>query len=181
MGFSIIELLVAIAILSIVVLAVSALNLHMSRELSRSSTNFQIDVFRRNLLVLISDSASWTSTRLANRAGAAFPAGNMDCLTNGQPCTATNQRFAIHDGSGALFYDAIPNNNGIDRVGNTCDTYPSELCPFRYELRWSANCTPGNCVYPQVKVTAELSVAAGGKFVINTDLHSVPATFRAAQ
>jgi prepilin-type N-terminal cleavage/methylation domain-containing protein len=197
-GFSLIELLVAVALFSVVVLGISSLNLHLRNQLRDSAALGKISVVSRNIKTLILDTSSWKNTVAQGSTGGALPASLMNCLKNGTPCTIDGtaggvpiqlRKFAIYDGGNQLYFDATNDQNGLTASGMECASFSSQSdsksnCNFRFDLRWSANCVPGNCVNPQVKISAKLMVGGfdvGQKIVVNTVNYSLDEIFRSAQ
>jgi prepilin-type N-terminal cleavage/methylation domain-containing protein len=195
-GFSFLELIIAVAVLSMVVLSIAGLNFQLRKQQTDSTNLVQIAVFQRNLIALVLNGDSWKATTAAGSqapAGAS-PLGNMGCLANntlscndvstGAPIQ--NQSFAIYDAAGKLFYDATDPKSGITLNGLPCSTFtnPGNAgCPMRFDLKWNAICT-GACINPMVKVNATLLYPTQGgqqQLVINASHYSVPDTVRSAQ
>lgn len=57
-------LLIVAGVMSVVLTAIMAMNLRLSADMSRSTTLFQFEVFRRNLAALILSDSSWNKIRL---------------------------------------------------------------------------------------------------------------------
>jgi len=176
-GFGFVEILVVVAILSIVALGIGGLTVQFSKQQQQSNTVIQADVFRRSLIALIVSNTSWDYTTKAN--------ASMACLYNGAPCaTTTQQPFAIYDASNTVFYD--PATKGINYSGQVCDGFAltgNDQCPLRYDLEWQPICPPlGSCLNPQVLINATLIYKPlNSRVVINTNSYSVPNMVRAPQ
>ena len=192
-GFSYLELMIAVGIFSFVVAAIAAMNFQLQAGQVQSASLFHFSTIARNLAFLTTGQASWTNT-----INAQVNAQAMGCLKAATPCTidggANSQPlqsvpFALLDGSGLIVYSSINPKNGYSMSGATCATYSpagSNSCPIRYTLQWSAQCTPGNCVNPQVKVSATLVytpvyASTLAPPVINPAYYSMPDIYRTAQ
>lgn len=65
-------------------------------------------------------------------------------------------------------YSSPAASSGLDLNMNTCGSYPSLTCPFRYELVWYAECVVGGpCFSPDVYVEGKLVVAPSVVGVLN--------------
>ncbi|MGZ3721569.1 MAG: hypothetical protein ACXVA9_01480 [Bdellovibrionales bacterium] len=123
---------------------------------------------REDLLRTANSEMSWPVTINKGSAGGSNPLSKMDCLGNGNPCTTdgtpngppiVDQVFALFNSDGRLIFDATNLSNGMDIRGQPCNSFSmagNDSCPFRFDLKWSANCTVGNCVFPQIKMKATL-------------------------
>jgi prepilin-type N-terminal cleavage/methylation domain-containing protein len=65
-GYTLIELMIAVAVMSLVGLAITSTNFHLLNEMSRFSTRSEIDVVRRSLVNLVQASSSWKNTQNNN-------------------------------------------------------------------------------------------------------------------
>jgi prepilin-type N-terminal cleavage/methylation domain-containing protein len=80
-GYTLIELMIAIAVMSMAGFAVTSTNFHLLSQMSRFSTKSEIDVVRRNLINLIQGTSSWRKIQTSN-------ARMANCITNwkSRPC-----------------------------------------------------------------------------------------------
>lgn len=182
-GFSLIQVLLVVALLSAVVLAISQLNLQLQKNRVQSAAIVQLSLFQRNLITLINSKASWLETIGRNPSMSCLQ-NHSNCLTGGAPIS--NQIFSIYDGSNSPlpYFDSISPTSGLNVMAVPCTGYPTggDKCPFRFELRWSALCIAPNCVDPQVKVWADLVFnSAVQAFPFNPVTYSVPVIFRSFQ
>jgi hypothetical protein len=186
-GFTVLSVLISLAILLILSFAGLCLWTGALGGLAQSGTLRMLEIQRRNFNSLILDPASWHNTVVAN-SGTGF-GGKMDCLLNGTPCTQNGlmggmpiqgQSFALLDAKGIVFFDATNQVNGLTRTGTSCTTFSDSGCVFSYDLKWTANCTVGNCVNPQIKINAALKLGSLKTLVINPANYSVPETLRSA-
>ena len=187
-GLGMVEVITIVGLFSFVVLAIGGLNLQLSKQQNQSTSLVQLDLVRRNLIAIPLNSDAWKYTIAAPQNP------NMACLKDNTPCTVDgstdgaplqNQLFALFDAGNQLFYDSTSLQNGFSFAGTGCKTFSQtgdDTCPFRFELTWSAICTPGNCIAPQVKINAPLSYKSVVKPVIlNVNNFAVPDIYRAAQ
>ncbi len=188
-GFSLLELLAAVAVLSFVTFSIIILNLTLLRSQVRTTSLFQLTVVAQNFVNLVSNEQAWKNT-----INAQANATTMACLKSQSPCTQGGQSngnalqniaFVLFDGANNPVYDATNPASGFTMWGAPCTTFSTkgnDACPFRYNLQWSAQCTIGNCVNPQVLVSATLVYApATNPIVLNPANYSMPATYRNAQ
>ena len=187
-GFGLIELMFAVGILSFVVMATMSLHLMLQKSQIESASLFQLTVTAQNFMTLVNNEQAWTNTISAN-------ANAMKCLAARTPCTVggqangkalTNVPFAIFDAAGKQpIYDATNPASGFTMSGVPCSLFSAQgndSCPIRYNLTWSAICTNGNCVKPQVLVSATFVYAPRtSRIVLNPANYSMPAVYRAAQ
>lgn len=190
-GFSFLELLIAIGLLSTATMAIMSMNVSLSTKQADLNSLFQIDSVRQNIQVLVRNQSSWVKT--THMSLNASP-GGMGCLNDGTPCTEngsasgtpiTNRRFAIYDPAGTLIFDATNTANGFTFDGTPCSSFSqsgNDECPFRFELTWSAQCTSGSCVNPVVKVTGALVFRPEkARFPLKPSRYSVVDILRNAQ
>jgi prepilin-type N-terminal cleavage/methylation domain-containing protein len=204
-GFSLIELMISIGVLSIVALVIAGTNAQLLKQSAVSGGPPQLDIFRRSFGGLILDEQSWLKTLQQNSAGGTYSAGKMDCLNGGLPCTQdgtangppiANQPFALLDRLGNLYYDATVAANGLTfdysqcPAGSPappcpCSAFPSASCPYQYQLTWTAACNAGNCVNPLVAVNVILKTgstpANGATYSLNPANYSLPTIYRSGQ
>ncbi len=96
----------------------------------------------------------------------------LRCLNDPEyDCNVTTpQHFVLLSGDGTVFNDSSDPSRGIDSGMQTCTSFPSLTCPFRYELKWSRECVGlGPCYSPDLIIRGELLVASlpSIKFNIN--------------
>ena len=181
-GQALILVIISMAILIPAALATSSMLLSVNSQLAQSSDLVQIGMFQSNLVTLIQNSTSWDRTTSLNTS--------MSCLASSSQCTdptgnpLQNQPFAIYDGSASVtpFYDSTQTGAGLTLLATfTGYVAPgssaggNDNCPFRYNLTWSAVCTPPNCSNPQVLVNATLIYSPEGShpIVMNPNRFSI--------
>ena len=171
-GFSLMETLLAMAIISIVLLAVTALDMKSREQATKMIDATQVDIFRRQLVGLIRNDMSWQQTIVHNNSSA------MNCLqTPGGTCTvvgfAAAQPFVLYDGAGNLVYDPT-SGNGFTATGVSCVGFSSVAstpnCPFSYDMRWYATSANPS---PVVAVYATLLVTPNSNIILNPGRYSI--------
>ncbi|MGZ3721568.1 MAG: type II secretion system protein [Bdellovibrionales bacterium] len=189
-GFGLIELLVAVAIISVILLSIGELNLQMHKTSIQAGTGVDVDILRRNIVSVSLDTNSWTATLVA---GSPAVGGGMTCLNLSQPCEVAgvpiaDQSFALLDAVGNTVFDSTLPNNGFAYDGSLCTTFSkvagagSDDCPFHYDLTWTAYCNPGACVNPLVKIHAKLFFnPATQHLVFNPNRYAIPDFVRPAK
>lgn len=186
-GFNLLELIIVTAIGSIIGLGVAQL-LSWTTQLQIKASELQaLEVFKQDIVRNLSSEAAWANTLAANSGG------SMACLWNFTPCTVgggaasaplTNQPIVLSDSGtapGRVIFDARNPANGLTAKGTPCVGFAAapaqgnDACPFRYDLTWSAVCTAGNCVAPQVSVSAILryNPRSTRRLVVDTDRLSI--------
>lgn len=144
-GMTLIEIMIAIAISSIVILASISIGNMTTNLQSQNNFSFQADMIRRNMVALILSNSAWQNTINADPS--------MNCLTpSGGACTpfnATNTITAIYDGSNQLAYN-VSAGHGFNLDGTSCNA----SCPLAFTVQWTPMCQSGGpgCMAPQVKV-----------------------------
>lgn len=117
--------------------------------------------------------------------------GNGPGSSNCPVGAASAQLLSVYDGSGRLYYNARNTRNGFTDTGLPCgpnapapyntSNYPSNACPFRYDLRWYAvsNATSPNRPLLAIRATLQRDASYGSK--INTIPYDIPVIYRLAQ
>jgi len=169
-GFGLVEMLVVVAIGSFMALVFGGVLAWTAQNQAGAMSENRLETVKRTFVKMLRSRAAWQNTIVNGAAGGAKPAGTMDCLANRTECTTTgaagdpriqDQLFALYDPNNQLVYDATNLASGLTPRGEFCQTFSAPPaagnndCPFRYDLRWTANCS-GSCVEPQVEVNAVL-------------------------
>ena len=159
-GFSILEVLIALGIASIGMLAVISMMTMSLRQQGQTSLTFQAANFRTSLVSALNNQNGWMNT-YKNVANNQASGSLLDCLANSVPCTTSEptdlagggvpiQNLLINkifDASNKLVYDASQPNLGVSGQGVPCANFVDPLagpgndsCPLRFEALWSAEC-----------------------------------------
>lgn len=162
-GFGLIEAVIAAAILSIVALGITTLVEDMLRVQRKANAVGVINQMRSQITSAIQNGRSWELT--AADLGATTGNPYMDCITNASvTCVdGTATSLNLKDADGNEVYYALVAGKGFNYDGTLCTTYPSDSCPFSWDLRWRAKCVGGvtPCATPNVTVTGTLLYTPG--------------------
>ncbi len=192
-GFSLVEILVALAIMAAVTLGVSTLMTSLNQQYYRANFTQTLETLRQEIINNISGSGAG----LAGTGGAGVAAANMAndswfqtmqnnaefaCILNNQTCAATGWlNISLW---GPVQLDGLGNPTpyipdmdnvagaGFDRNGLPCTTFDGTAgagnndCPIQYQIQARLLCETGvaNCVNPAVEIRANLNVNAPGNF-----------------
>lgn len=160
-GFSLIEILVTLAVSGVVIISVATVLTWTTQIKVRSMGRVQMELVKQILIQNLSSPASWSMTVSKNQP-------SMACLLpdSTTPCTPNQPaRFSLWDAGGNLIFDATDPAAGFNAMGEPCNPQAfamaggNDACPFRYELQWSAVCDPSGtptCINPQVLLNAHL-------------------------
>jgi prepilin-type N-terminal cleavage/methylation domain-containing protein len=181
-GFTLIEILVSLGLMSIVALTVFLLQNYLSSGRASAELAFQANQIRREVLAVLNDSASWKYT-LNNNATFSCITHNppLDCshaMQNGPPAgTYTYSTLAAARGGcvagvcnggfdvyfvnpktavATTFYPFMTATAGWTKRGDACNTWNgnNSQCPLRLVLWWRAVCpnTTSGCYSPTIRV-----------------------------
>lgn len=171
-GFTLIELVVTLALVALVAVGMGSFFVHWNRGAQRQALQGTVQLLRQNALALLNDATAWDKT-LGDMSNLSFA-----CLQNLTDCSGArtsdpSRAFSLRDRSGTLFADAKDPAAGFTASGTSCTGFPGPACPLRLRLTWRADCEEGApCVAPLVVVE--------GAFFHATDAKS-PATSLAGQ
>lgn len=152
-GFGLVEVVIAAAIISVIALGISTLISDMFRMQRKANAVAAINQFRQTIISNIQNGDAWKATANAN--------ASMTCMqTSPSPCNvvAGGTDLDLKDITGAEIFTASAGVNGFRPDGGLCNTYPSDVCPFSWDLKWIATC-PGaaaSCMTPSVLVVGAL-------------------------
>lgn len=165
-GFSLMEIMVAIAISSIVVLGTAALFLTTSTAESTQQRQFWITARRMEFQGLIKSTPGWNNILAANPA--------MACFTNNTSCAAFAAPQPLRlpiDPAGAIVLNGALNTNGLTKSGDICNTFDpvagNSSCPVGLQLQWVALCDDGNCQHAQPKIMVNFQLKETGAALQN--------------
>ncbi|HRK08307.1 MAG TPA: hypothetical protein PLZ57_11100 [Pseudobdellovibrionaceae bacterium] len=121
------------------------------------------------LLGTIQNNEAWKATISAN-------GGEFSCLSSNN-CPMTERDFRLYGSDSALVYDPAPAANGFRWSGETCAefnaTLGSNVCPFRYELKWIPSCASGPSCKQKPRVIARLRFRSPDPIVLNVENYSI--------
>lgn len=133
-GVSLIEVLIAIAVLGVIVLGSADFFVNMTREQKRLAALFQLQQIQKNLSTLVSSDSAWRE--IVNRNA------SLACLRDGAstPCqTGKAESIALFTAGGAALFDPAAQGFGLD--GEVCDLSLSS-CKIQMDLAVELVC-PG--------------------------------------
>lgn len=176
-GFTLIEIMVTIAIGTIGILGATALFSDMFKIQKRASTMQTIGQMRGALMSAVVNAGAGgagTSAWELSIADASGATGNplLACLRNNTPClkdVTPAIRLNIKDAAGnELFYSRTA-TRGFNSNGLLCNTFsiviPDPQCPFSWNIGVTARCVgtdKPSCVNPIVEIDGKLQYAPGG-------------------
>lgn len=162
-GFGLIEVMIAVAVISIIALGIGTLVDDMMRAQRKTNVSAAMNSVRELLIASVQDGESWRATA----ADADVSTGNPDmtCMRppTGGVCTAgVDYPLNLKNVTGTeAFYSAVA-TRGVTYEGELCNTYPNGNCRFRWVLTWTATCPSGSsCASPSVAVKGVLEHTPG--------------------
>ncbi len=180
-GYTLLEVLMAIGAGYVVMAAICATLENTARIQSNARAMNQMMQTRNGFFLAIGSNTAWKNTIMAK-----INSTGMACLANSSPCTGdgtpggapiSGRSFALYDSNNVMLFDATNAANGLTTSGTPCNSFSlpngpagkkgNDSCPFRFDLKWSANCTPGNCTNPLVNVSAALLYSGTNNNLIN--------------
>ncbi len=165
MGMSLIEVMVVMAVMTLIGLGTASLMKNMFSVQRSAALKLSVWEIQKNLVTILKNDASWAGS-LNNAANVAI----LGCLRDSPvPVTGCNNgqtgnNFVIHDRRGGAWYNPILPNTGFAVDGTVCNTFSAVLgagddsCPFRFEVAWTGFCPGGvgPCEKPQVTLALTL-------------------------
>jgi prepilin-type N-terminal cleavage/methylation domain-containing protein len=201
-GFSLIEVLISLAIMTALTIGIFSLATLPLRIQKQSNMTFQADILRRSIVSALNSPKSWQATVTDPRNNRTSKAmldcvptnapGNVQagylCTTDGitdipagTPITARAINVVV-DAAGGTVYDASKPNYGLSPQGLICKTFVDpkngpgdDNCPLRFNVFWSAICST-TCVNPQIQlqVVAVFNPGVNTRVPFNTANYSTP-------
>jgi type II secretory pathway pseudopilin PulG len=159
-GQSLVQVMIAVAVTSILTLAIMSLMQISLRQQGQSNLTFQASTLRQNILQAVNNYNGWQNT--INAAS-----NNLSCLARGATTFCTNNGIdiassnvvtgavplqnvsinQIFDASNKVVYDNTAATSGLTLQGAACSNFVSpasgpgnDSCPLRFEVHWSAVC-----------------------------------------
>ncbi len=166
-GFSLIEVLIASVIGIIVIGSISIMTVQIYRKKSNTEILISVNEFRNEVLGILSNDVSFKNTinHVPNNpnslkmvdyfsgvykgfagvvAGVKISAFGVSTVSTAQVTAAdadpAKTPFAILDRNDSIFYSSTVPTNGISTLGQVCNTYPSQACPIRLDIKWTYEC-----------------------------------------
>ena len=171
-GFSVVEVLVALGLLSIVGVGTSTMVFNMMSSNNYVTMGNAALNLRTELTSILSDDRAWVNTindtTVNPDASSAF-----GCLRTSTACAAGVYPFTPKLVNNTLFratYD--PQTlaaRGFNANGAICNTYsaavPNDSCPVRYTFTWQPICpAAGPCIRPQIRIRLIFNFSATNKY-----------------
>ncbi len=166
-GLSLVEMMVVVTIMSLVGLGMSSLLTNMV-SIQKKTEKKDVLLQMKNLIEAnIKDNNAW-----ANSVIHATNNTTLNCLrdTVGNCADgAVQTNFNIYNRANTLVFQGASATGGFSPEGVLCNTFNAttgnNLCPFRYNLRWTARCPGGvnPCNKPVVHVVGDLVVNPANK------------------
>ena len=201
-GFSLIEMLVTVAVSGFLVMA-TAITVTSVTQWGKSSENSSAAYD-----MMISVSRSFQSPTAWSRTVSDPLNTNMSCLVHHTDCSGKGGAFRVNDDNGVLIYDpsiigasAHPAQGGSPAAaatvqsamdgsesnlsgfgkGGLCTTFNPQhengACPYRYDVKWTPHCpATGPCINPPVKISATLVLPrtlSSSSSVLNSNNYSI--------
>lgn len=162
-GFGLIEVIVVVAIISIVALGIATMMQDMFSQQQRAAQKGVLNSTRARLIETLQNPTSWAAT-VAHADNNAY----LSCLRTGGVCN-NNQTSGLNlvDSSGAVIYPSATATAGYRPDGTNCNTFsagtPDPACPFRWAITWQGFCPGGNatCESPDIQLTGTFQYSAG--------------------
>jgi hypothetical protein len=135
-------------------------------------------VYRANIVSHITTVKSVLSsqTGLIKTLKSALNSNLWDCVNNPEyDCNVSGEQpltLITDEGSDLSPFSRGSASYGFDYDFKQCSTFPSNACPFRYELTWSAECpTIGVCNSPGIIVSGVVKMHSSfsKKMIINPE------------
>lgn len=154
-GFSLLEVLIAVGLVSLLSVGVIGLGKTMNKVQLQSTSVFQIGQVSHGFEVQLKGSAAWMVT-LNDPRNSTFA-----CLKNATDCRGAGGSFLALDTAGnpILGYLSTSPTAGFSSSGIPCGTFSgaagtgSDACPFRLVLTWRPVCAgTGPCLNPTVQI-----------------------------
>jgi type II secretory pathway pseudopilin PulG len=162
-GLTIIEVLVSVTIISSSLAAVVTLTEFVS------SARRKLDL---NSAVLAQRSAIIESLRGSDSLALATDDLGSACLRTRKNCSINNGAYtplSLVAGNGSPLVRREIANWGFDAKAATCSSFPSERCPFRYEVSWQSSCLGAACAVPHLRSRGRLVVHDSVRQIINSN------------
>lgn len=158
-GHSLVELIISSALISLVVLGVSAGLFEFIKYFRHSRVNQNLWSAREILIHTIDNDCAWANT-VADESNT-----SLSCLRDFTSCSAitTPMPLALRDMQNQVHYDSLSpsSGSGLDSEGRVCSLSASgdgssSSCPYRYSITWEPVCV-APCTRPQIRIQASLS------------------------
>lgn len=147
-GFTLVEALIMVAIMSILFLGVSTLMEQVNRVNTTSNVSAGARMIKQNVYDMLRNGAAWKSTLMENKALNCICKLDCKMMTSDPQKKDLTRRLQVYNSAGGLYYDSSVLQNGFTINGETCNSFPSALCPFRMDITWRMLCNSSNPANP---------------------------------
>ncbi|MBY0553526.1 hypothetical protein K2P97_03285 [bacterium] len=166
-GMSIVEVLVAAGLTSIVALGIATMVQNMMIEQKKITLFATLKELKLRIESTVRDQNSWTRTI---RSATDNPSATFDSFRASTAVTVAGatyvapQKIVLLDGAGNVAFNLLDwadtGTAGFTETGATCNTFTmagSDACPISYRLVFATDCGgAATCFNPQLKVVARL-------------------------
>lgn len=164
-GFSIMELMIAVTVLSVISVGLLELLSRTNSQQSHSNNLYNIDQVRRQFSVIIDNADHWDATVRANGGVATASLACLDAsLGAAKPnCThGASMPFVLYTRGGVKFFD--PNTQGFKVDGQVC-TLGTAKCSLKLALNVNVKCAPvGGSSTPPASCPSPSEILVSGDF-----------------
>lgn len=160
-GFGLVEVMIAVAIMSIIALGIGTLVDDMMKAQKKTNISAVLAAMKTRIEANIQDGESWAKTGQDATL-------NPDLLcargTTGNCAANTPTLLNLKDASDAEVFYSRTVTSGFNYDGQLCNNYPTAPCVFRYALTWTAGCLGAatSCRSPTIRVQSDLLYTPGG-------------------
>ncbi|MGZ3774503.1 MAG: hypothetical protein ACXVCY_11860 [Pseudobdellovibrionaceae bacterium] len=170
-GFSVVETIVAAAILGTVTLGISTLFADLMRTQKSTEIDYALQGLADQLKSIISSQSSWDVSKQNN--------SSMSCArTLPASCPmGWNSSISLYNSEGKLFIDANNPQQGFKADGSVCNYYGTGDCVFKASLNWKIKCSNSdNCKYPDEQI--DLTFNYSGRDNLNISKYAIVSASR---
>lgn len=170
-GFGLIEVMIAVAIVTVLALGITTLLQDMYKQQQRGQQKATILTLQKRLIDAIQSTDGWEAI-VANATNNSVvqcmrnpptPATGCanetwDVATNTAPGQGAAYLLNIYDTSGAALLLSRTATQGFTSDGRNCNTFssatPNPQCPFRWDIYIRKTCAGGgaNCIAPSIQI-----------------------------
>jgi prepilin-type N-terminal cleavage/methylation domain-containing protein len=152
-GFTLIEILIAMAITTVSVLALSQVFINLVKTKQQADFMLGLSQIRINLQQPIMRSPDWNVTVSKNSGMSCF-SGSVasSCLSQSQASGAP-WPLTLYNAAGQVVYDSNQTSSGFTQSGEACANYGVFPCVLKPNLVWQLQCNTSvdaNCMSPLV-------------------------------
>lgn len=147
LGFSLVEVLVATGIASVVMLGSSSLILSMSQSEKEQEKMFLLISLRQEIQNRLVSINGWTSVLNANP--------DLTCIQTPSTCTNVSSPSPLKIPLRNQLLDSTNKKLGMTPTGTICNTFDSttgdDKCPYGISINWQTECDNAVCKNPTPK------------------------------